>query len=173
MLKLNKSRFFVLNGLIAAIYTVLTLALPFIGFGQIQFRVSEAMCLLPAVIPGSAVGVTLGCFLSNLLGAFIGVNPVGIIDSVVGTFATALTCIAVILLAKVLKKQWTRMLLLPLPAVLFNAVIVGAELAFLYPPVTTVKFLSFALSVGLGEAAVCYTLGNLLLIVLLKRNKEV
>ena len=45
---MKKTSFYLARaGLIGAIYVVLTLALPFIGFGPIQFRVGEAMCILP------------------------------------------------------------------------------------------------------------------------------
>ena len=158
------------SSLLAAIYTVLTVATPFMSYGAVQFRISEAMCFLPAVMPHSTVGVVLGCFITNLLGAFSGANPIGIIDSVVGSTATLLSCLAVRYLFKKIKNRKLLGLILPTPVILFNSVIIGLELVLIYPPATLLKFLSFAGSVGLGEAAVLYTLGNILLYYLLKKK---
>lgn len=160
---MTKTKTFALNGLIAAIYVALTLFLP-LSFGSVQFRVSEALCLLPALNKKTAIGVTLGCFISNILGAASGLNPIGLIDSVVGTLATLLSCLAVVFLSKLIKKKWVKATILPLPVVLLNAVIIGLELCFVYPPLNLVKFLSFGASVAIGEIAVVYTLGNMLLL---------
>ena len=43
----NKTRRMAKIGLIAALYAVITLALGFISYGPIQFRIAEIMTLLP------------------------------------------------------------------------------------------------------------------------------
>lgn len=72
------------QGLIAGIYVVLTiLSESFgLGYGSLQFRLSETLAILPFFNPEYTIGVTLGCFLANIA------STVGIIDMVVGTFAT-------------------------------------------------------------------------------------
>ena len=52
---------------IAAIYVALTMIVAPIAFGPIQFRISEALCVLPYFLPGAVPGITIGCFLANLL----------------------------------------------------------------------------------------------------------
>ena len=52
---------------IAAIYVVLTMLFAPISFGPVQFRISEALCILPYFTPAAVPGVVLGCLLSNLL----------------------------------------------------------------------------------------------------------
>ena len=52
---------------IAAIYVVLTMLFAPISFGPVQFRISEALCILPYFTPAAVPGVFLGCLLSNLL----------------------------------------------------------------------------------------------------------
>ena len=52
---------------IAAIYIVLTLVFAPISFGPVQFRISEALCVLPFFTPAAIPGLFIGCFLSNLL----------------------------------------------------------------------------------------------------------
>ncbi|MBR2793641.1 MAG: QueT transporter family protein, partial [Solobacterium sp.] len=78
-------------GLIAAVYTVLTLGLAPFSFGPIQVRISEALTLLPLIWKPSIAALTLGCFLSNLLG--VALNMTGPIDIVVGTMATFLAAV--------------------------------------------------------------------------------
>lgn len=135
-------------GLIAAIYTTATLLLPIPQYLGVQFRVAEAMTVLPFLFPEAIPGLVVGCFLANLLG-----SPI-MLDWVFGTLATLLAAL------------WTRRMpnpwLAALPPVLCNALIVGAEIAWFsvqdgaaFLP----AFLINALTVGLGEAAACYVLG--------------
>lgn len=53
------------SALVAAIYFALATALQPVSFGPVQFRLSEALVLLPLFMPESIIGVTVGCFLSN------------------------------------------------------------------------------------------------------------
>ena len=54
--------------LFAAVYAALTIALAPISYGPVQFRVSEAMTVLPALFPEAAPGLFIGCFIANLFG---------------------------------------------------------------------------------------------------------
>ncbi len=52
--KNNKTVYFVAYGaVIAAIYTVLTLVFAPISFGPVQFRIAEALCILPFFTPAA------------------------------------------------------------------------------------------------------------------------
>lgn len=142
-------------GIIAAIYAVLTLALPIPQYQGIQFRVAEAMTVLPFLFPEAIPGLAVGCFLANLLG-----SPMPV-DWIVGTAATLIAAI------------WTSKLrhraLAPLPPVICNMVLVGAEIAWFFPTEGMGFWAAFgfnALTVGIGEAAACFILGSLLLRVL-------
>ena len=97
----------------------------------------------------------MGCFLANLLG-----SPY-VLDWVFGTLATLLAAIW----TSKLKNRW----LAPLPPVVCNAVIVGAEIAYFATMDGAAFWPAYALNaftVGLGEAIACYVLGTLLLRVL-------
>ena len=141
-------------GIIAAIYAALTLLLPIPQYGGIQFRVAEAMTVLPFLFPEAIPGLTVGCFLANLLG-----SPIPL-DWIVGTAATLLAAL------------WTSKLhhraLAPLPPVICNAVIVGAVITVQEGSMDLFwgTFLYNAVTVGLGEAVACYVLGGLLLTLL-------
>ena len=135
--------------LIAAVYATLTYlaGLAGIAYEQVQFRFSEALCILAAFTPAAIPGLTLGCLLANLA------SPLGPIDWICGTVATLLAALVTYAL-----RRWKW--LTPLPAVLFNAVIVGAELAYLFgADAFWPAFGINALWVGLGELAMCYGLG--------------
>ncbi len=118
--------------MIAAIYTVLTLVLAPISYGNMQVRISEALTMLPLVYAPSIYGVTLGCFLSNLIGAMIGVNATGYIDAIVGTLATFLAAYCTYK-AKDIKIKNVPVVSMLMPVV-FNFFFVGAELGYLFMP---------------------------------------
>lgn len=118
--------------MIAAIYTVLTLVLAPISYGNMQVRISEALTMLPLIYAPSIYGVTLGCFLSNLIGAIIGVNATGYIDAIVGTLATFLAAYFTYK-AKDIKIKNVPVVSMLMPVV-FNFFFVGAELGYLFMP---------------------------------------
>lgn len=149
----DRVRSLALAAMIAALYTVLTLlaALWGLAYGPVQFRFSEALTILPVFTFAAVPGLTVGCFLSNL---FSGYST----DMVVGTAATLIAALGTRLVRNV---RWRGLpILAPLPPVLVNAVFVGAEIVILSPGgFAWGEFLTQALSVGLGELAVCYGLG--------------
>ena len=93
-------------------------------------------------------------------------------DIVIGSFATLLACLITWRMGKAaLKKTWV-CALVPLPTILCNAVIVGAEIAVFYDDRAFLPAWGLnALSVGAGEAAVMYAIG-LPLLLWLRSNKR-
>lgn len=136
--------------MIAAIYTVLTLILAPISFSNIQIRISESLTMLPLIYQPSIYGVTLGCFLANLIGAMTGVNPTGMIDAVVGTAATL---IAALLTWKFRDRKIKDIPVLSiLMPVVLNFFFVGIELGVLFfPDNVVVGSLICGLEVAAGE----------------------
>lgn len=141
--------------LIAALYTVLCLFLRPISYGIIQFRVSEALCVLPIFMPEAALGLFIGCFLSNLLGGGTAV----LLDMVLGSLTTF--C-AALLTRRVFLKTKSYILSL-LPPVVLNALIVGTYVPFLYTDMTSQSIITIILSsivsIFISEAIVIYVLG--------------
>ena len=138
---------------IAAVYVVLCLALAPFSYGAVQVRIAESLCLLPVFGAEYIVGVTLGCFLANLLGSTV-------IDVVFGTLATLLAC----LVTYKLRDLRVKGLAIPasLPPVVFNMLIVGAfEITFFFSDAApTVALAAFnAVAVGIGEIISCTILG--------------
>ena len=67
MKKNNKTVYFMTYGaMIAAIYVALTMLFAPISFGPVQFRISEALCILPFFTPAAVPGLAVGCLLSNI-----------------------------------------------------------------------------------------------------------
>lgn len=162
-------RFLAEAAVIAALYTVLTYAAVAVNlaYGPIQFRFSEALTILPVFTPAAIPGLTLGCFLSNLA------SPLGVVDWVFGTLATLLGAVFTYLLRNIRFRGLP--VLAALPPVIANTVVVGFEVSclsdigFAWQNFSWAAFGAGALSVGLGELAVCVVLG-LPLFVLLKRG---
>ena len=143
--------------LIAALYTALTLIVAPLSFGPVQIRLGEALTVLPAVCPPAVWGLSLGCFLSNLIGFFMGANPLGIIDSLVGTFATLLAAICTYYIGKAFKDGKLSLWLSPLPPIIFNGIIIGLELSYFYiGDMSFVPVLLTCLYVAIGEILPCY-----------------
>lgn len=144
----------VLAGLVAAVYATLTLILKPFGYGPIQFRLAEALTVLPAILPASIPGLFIGCFLANWLGGF------GIADMVFGSLATLLAAISTYYLRN-------RKFLFPLPPVIFNGLIVGSYVYLLYDK--TYPLPLTMLFIAVSELILTYAMG-LPLISLMKSN---
>lgn len=143
---------------IAALYVAITVPFSAISFGPIQFRVSEALVILPYFTPAAIPGVAIGCFLSNLIfGA-----PV--MDVVCGTIATLIGAVVSYLLRRWKFAVW-------IPPVISNALIVPWVLKYAYGVPDFVPYMM--LTVGIGEVLAVGVLGNLLLLLLEKNRRFV
>ena len=151
-----KVRRTVSSALVAAIYVALTMALAPVSFGPIQIRVAEAMCMLAVFGPCGAYGVTVGCLVSNALGAAIGVNTP--VDILFGTVATALAASLSYACRNVRIKNLP--ILSAIPPILFNAIIIGVELSIVYSStLTPASFSFYALPIALSETVTVMLLG--------------
>lgn len=148
----NKKILHLVHGaMIAALYATATyLCSVFaIAYGPIQFRLSEALTVLSVLTPAAVPGLTVGCIIANLA------SPYGIWDIVFGSLATLLASIAARKLRHITLRGLP--LLSIIMPVIFNALIIGAEIAFLTPGESSkpAVFAVSALEVGAGELAVC------------------
>lgn len=138
------------GAMIAAIYAGLTLILQPLSFGAVQFRVAEALTVLPILTADAIPGLAVGCLLANLLcGA-------PWFDVVFGTFATL---IAALLTRRFRKKPLLAMFM----PVLANGLIVGPVVCFAYTAASGMALLGTSIAaVAAGEAVVCLLLGRIL-----------
>ena len=140
--------------MIAALYAVLTLASHALGLanGQIQVRLSEALCILPLLTPAAVPGLFVGCIISNII------TGAALPDIIFGSLATLIGAIG------------TRMLksnkyLSVIPPVAANTIIIPLLLYYAYG--IRPLWLSF-ITVFAGEIISAGVLGILLYNTLVK-----
>ena len=147
------------GALVGALYVVLTLISALFGLssGVIQFRISEALCILPIFMPEAIPGLFIGCIISNLIagGAFW--------DIVFGSIATLLGAV----LARMLRKLPERLIFIStLPTVFANALIIPFVLIYALGAKDSYAFI--ALTVFIGEAVCATGLGTVIYFTLKK-----
>lgn len=153
-MKKQKTLFLCEAGIVAALYTALTLLSGMLGLasGAIQFRISEALCILPVFFPAAIPGLTLGCLISDVLTQCLWQ------DVLFGTLATLIGAVGARLLGKL--SVW----LTPIPTVLANTLILPWVFVYAYRAEAGVFFLFC--TVGAGEILSAYVCGMLLLLAL-------
>ena len=130
-----------IGGMVAAIYVVLTLIFQPISFGAIQFRIAEALTLLPILTIDAVPGLFVGCLLANWLGGGVWFD--------------------VVLGSRRLRERPAVAAAMP---AIFNGLIVGPVVYFAYvrapgDPVSIPTLLFNMATVAFGELVVCYVLG--------------
>jgi len=144
--------------MIAAVYTALVMAVPWLSYGPVQVRIAESLTSLPVFTPVAIWGVGLRCFIANLMGWLTGANPLGAIDTVVGTVASVIAGIISYRLRGI--RHWGLPILSALSPVVVNAVIIGAQLSIIISgTLNPAVFAGYALSVGAGQMIACIGLG--------------
>ena len=158
-MKNKKALFITQAAVIAALYVVLVVVFNYISFGPIQFRVAEALTILPYFTPAAIPGLFIGCILANVIGGAV------VWDIIFGSIATLIGAVFTYLLRKKSK------FLAPLPPVLANTIIVPWVLKYAYGAEEMVWFM--AVTIGIGEILACYVLGMILLFALNKVRRQV
>lgn len=152
----GKTYFMVYAAAIAAIYTVLTMVFAPISFGPIQFRISEALCILPFFTPAAVPGLFIGCLLSNFLcGA-------AALDVIFGSLATLIGATGSWLLRN---HKWA----VCIPPIMANTIIIPWVLRFAYGSEDMIYYAM--ITVGIGEILAIGVLGNLLMGILSKSRQ--
>lgn len=157
-MKNNKTLFTTQAAIIAAIYVALVYIFGPISFGAVQVRIAEALTVLPFFTPAAIPGVTIGCFLSNLL---MGSDP---LDVVFGSLATLIGAVGSY-------KLRHNKFLVPIPPILANTIVVPWVLKIAYAESAPIPLMM--LTVGLGEVVSIGILGMLLLVALEKRKDTI
>lgn len=157
----NAALYLTRGAMVAAMYVALTYFSALFGLssGVIQFRISEALCILPIFFPEAVLGLTIGCAISNLItGALVW-------DIVFGSLATFIGALGARLFRHLPEKL---IFIATLPTLFANALIVPLVLMFAYG--AEGAYIYFFLSVGLGEL-VCAVIGGTVLYYGLRKLK--
>lgn len=149
----KKTLYLTQAAVIAAIYTVLVFVFQYSSFGPIQFRIAEALTILPYFTPAAIPGVTIGCLLSNIL------FRADILDIIFGTLATLIAAI----LSYVLRFN---KYLVPIPPIVVNAIVVPFVLKYAYFEADPIPLMMC--TVGLGQLVSAGIIGMILLFALEK-----
>ncbi len=144
-----------ITGCIAALYVALTMGLPMISYGPVQFRISEALNLLALIDPIFGLGVIVGCLISNCF------SPLGPIDVFVGTIATTIGLYAMIYMHK-----RTGNLIIASLCPMFANILVAFELTFVF----STPLIYNIFTIFIGEFVVITCIGCPLF-VLLQKNQ--
>ena len=138
---------------VSAIYVALTLSLSFMAYGNIQFRIAEALMLLCFYKKDYGISLILGCLIVNLF------SPMGLVDVVFGTVATVVA-VALIYISP-------NIYIASLMPVVSNAIIVGAEIWWAFD----MPFAISAIEVAAGEF-VCVSILGVVLFKVLEKNSR-
>lgn len=153
-----------LSAMIAALYVILTLFANAMGLANqtIQVRFSEALCALVYFTPAAIPGLTIGCFLANLL---IQVPP---LDLALGTLATFIGVMSGYLLRRFAQRnKW----LVTVPTVLANTAIIPFVIVYGYMDMPDPSLLLInALWIFIGELISATILGTVLIGILKRYN---
>ena len=147
------------GALIAALYVALTYLSAILGIssGVIQFRISEALCILPIFMPEAIPGLFIGCLISNMSTTAV------VWDIIFGSVATLIGAIGAGALRFLPHKfKWAA----TLPTILANAIIIPFVLIYAYGAEDSYLFIVATVSIGeivcagIGGAALYYSLGK-------------
>ncbi len=136
--------------MIAALYISITYALAPISYGPLQFRLSEALTVLPILYPEAIYGLFVGTLIANIFGGL------GVWDIFGGSLAT--------LIAAWLTYRFGSTIWAYLSPIIVNSFIVGGYLSILY----AMPFWFTILSIGFSEAIIVFAIGYPLIVVLKK-----
>lgn len=146
---MNKKTVFITQAaVIAALYTVLVAVFQFTSFGPIQFRIAEALTILPYFTPAAIPGIGIGCLISNI------VFGADILDIVFGSLASL---IAAYLSYRLRFSKF----LVPIPPILVNAIVVPFVLKYAYFEADPIPYMM--LTVGAGQLVAAGVIGMVLL----------
>ena len=139
-------------GLIAGLYTAISmLAFPISG-GAIQIRISEALTLLPLFYIEAIPALAVGCLLSNLL------LGCAVYDIILGSLVTFVSAVLTYLVGKIFKNALLKILLGGIFPVLLNAFLLPLIWILCYGALEYIYFLQVALLL-VGQTISVYAVG--------------
>ena len=161
----NATKKIVRAGLIAGLYVVLSLLTMPIASGAIQFRLSEALTILPLFFAEAIPALFVGCMLSNLITGCMALDI--ILGSVITLVASALT----FLVGKLIKGSVLRILLGGFFPVVLNAFFLPILWIIIYGAIEYVYLLQ-VLFLLISQSISIYGVGTTLYLAIKKHQKN-
>lgn len=148
----KRTRFVTQAAMIAAIYAVLTYACALFAQGAFQFRIGEAMMILPfftpAAIPGLVLGYLIGYFLLGSLW-----------DAIFGGLAAGVAAVTTYLIGRYLSRFRFARYLASIPPIITTAIVMPLILMYVYNSTETYWLILFMCISG--ETLTCFGVGQL------------
>ena len=151
-------------GLIAGLYVALSLVTMPIASGAIQFRVSEALTLLPLFFVEAIPALFVGCMLSNLITGCL------VLDIIFGSVITLVASACTFIIGKVIKNAFFKVFLGGLFPVVLNALFLPIIWVKVYGALEYVYYLQ-ALFLFISQSLSVYACGTPLFLAVRKLNK--
>lgn len=125
----------------AGLYIIITYILAPVSFGPLQFRVSEALTVLPILYPEAIPALFIGVLLSNIFGGL------GLVDIIGGSLVT--------LTAAYITYYFRGTIWAYLSPVILNGLLVSAYLYILFE----IPYWLTVIQISLSEAVVVFLIG--------------
>lgn len=152
-------------GVIAALYFVLTMAVLPVASGAIQFRVSEALTLLPLVFPEAIPALFVGCILANLVSGCV------VYDVIFGSVVTLLAACLTYAAGRIFKKTWSKIAVGGIFPVLLNAFLLPLIWLFCYESLEYAYMIQVLFLLA-GQGVSVYLLGTFLMLPVMRMREK-
>lgn len=152
-------------GVIAALYFVLTMAVLPVASGAIQFRVSEALTLLPLVFPEAIPALFAGCILANLVSGCV------VYDVIFGSVVTLLAACLTYAAGRIFKKTWLKIAVGGIFPVLLNAFLLPLIWLFCYESLEYAYMIQVLFLIA-GQGVSVYLLGTFLMLPVMRMREK-
>ena len=152
------------GGIISALYIVLTFVTLPIASGSIQFRLSEALTLLPLFFIESIPALTIGCALANLI------TGCALLDIVCGSLITLISAVLTYLFGKIIKNNFLKVVVGGFFPIILNAFLLPVVWYFAYGKLEIIYIFN-VLSLFVSQSASIYGAGAILYLSIQKLMK--
>ena len=136
-----RTKYLTRGALIAGLYIVITYILAPISFGPLQFRLSEALTVLPILYPEAVPALFVGVLLSNIFGGL------GLVDIIGGSLTT--------LIAAYVTYRYRNSFIAYLSPIVFNGLLISIYLHILFE----IPYWITAIEIAASEAVVVLLVG--------------
>ena len=162
----NATKIIVRAGLIAGLYVVLSLLTMPIASGAIQFRLSEALTILPLFFVEAIPALFVGCMLSNLITGCM------VLDIILGSTITLVAGALTFLVGKLIKGTALRILVGGFFPVVLNAFFLPILWILIYGAIEYVYLLQ-VLFLLISQSISIYGVGPTLYLAIKKHQKTI
>ena len=152
-------------GIIASLYVILSLITFPVASGAIQFRLSEALCILPLLFIEAVPALFIGCALSNLI------TGCAIFDVIFGSVITLVAAALTFLFGKIIKNLPLKIIIGGVFPVALNAFLLPLIWVWCYGALEYMYFLQAAFLI-VSQSVSIYALGTPLYLAVDKFKKK-